>query len=425
MSGTGKRFTKTSSSSSSSFRTNKKSKGDDRSSVPLSLGKPSLRRRLEAYYRQVAPEQIENPHEWKDRFHKIWDKFGGSIPGEQKLATKLERKYGSIVRLHLAVDQQQQEKQLEERSTELSSNNSNNNLHIEKYYELSISQRDSGVVSFTSPDFDPVAALAHNDDDDDAVLRVNPWLADCPIFDRVELCRSILPRTDPLFRAAKRGPPFSATQAANTAAGKAANTKAPPAFVAIASMYQQGPFSLLYETLMRRKRVRVVIRYSNGIRGTLTGTLLAFDKHFNLLLRNVDEVYSPPNFVNNNNNISSDETEEECHKNQQQQQQSQSNTEIEVERRLRVYAGGHGSHVGEAWSCRQRHLPQILVRGDTVVSIYKPEMEQSCWPVTKKSPTDTLYRKQSARKHVSPQERIGTPGSLSLVVASRKRPAKT
>ena len=72
--------------------------------VPLSLGKPSLRRRLEAYYRQVAPEQIANHDDWKDRFEKIWEKFGNSFEGERKLRSKLEKKYGVAVRLRIVVE---------------------------------------------------------------------------------------------------------------------------------------------------------------------------------------------------------------------------------------------------------------------------------------------------------------------------------
>ena len=71
--------------------------------VPVNLGKPSLRRRLEAYYQRVSPEQIENESEWREKFDKIWEKFGGSVEGEQKLAAKLAKKYGSLVHLEIVV----------------------------------------------------------------------------------------------------------------------------------------------------------------------------------------------------------------------------------------------------------------------------------------------------------------------------------
>ena len=157
--------------------------------------------------------------------------------------------------------------------------------------------------------------------------------------------------------------------------------------------------SILYDAVMRRKRVRILVRYLDGIRGTLTGHLLAFDKHYNMLLRDVQEVYSP-HFV-----ISA------C-------KEGESRVEHELARRLRGYAPDCA--VGEAWTCRQRQLRQILVRGDNVVLVYRPDQEQSSWPVTNKSPQDTIYRKQSVRRNVPPHERVGTPGSLSLSIARQQ-----
>ena len=54
---------------------------------------------------------------------------------------------------------------------------------------------------------------------------------------------------------------------------------------------QQQPMSVLYK--LQKKRIRILVRYVNAIRGTLTGTLIAFDKHMNMILRDVIEIYSP------------------------------------------------------------------------------------------------------------------------------------
>lgn len=351
--------------------------------VPLSLGKPSLRRRLESYYSQVAPEQIRDKEEWKDRLDKIWEKFGGSVQGEQKLAAKLEKKYGSLVQLQIVVVDTKKQHPNPTPSQGAAKTEAQVKAE-EAYYEPTEAQYGSRVVSFIDDCFDPIAVLSSTYD---TVLESNPWLAECSILDRTEQCQSLLPQTDPLFKPAVQRSLKRPAESDTTST----KTKAPPAFAAIASSYKDGPLCILYEAMSRRKRVRVLVRYINGMRGTLTGHLLAFDKHFNLLLKDVEEVYSPRP-VN--------------------EEEGKSNTEVEVERRLRAYKG---DSLGEDWGCRIRRMAQIMVRGDNVVLVYKPEMERSCWPATRKSPKDTVYRKRSARKNVPPDQRVGTPGSLGLI----------
>ena len=41
-----------------------------------------------------------------------------------------------------------------------------------------------------------------------------------------------------------------------------------------------------------RQTVRVITRHERGVRGVATGTLVAFDKHFNLVLKGVEETYT-------------------------------------------------------------------------------------------------------------------------------------
>jgi hypothetical protein len=60
--------------------------------VPISLGKPSLRRRLEDYYSLIAPDQISNPQEWLTKYSVIYEKFGGSYEGSlPNWPTNMER----------------------------------------------------------------------------------------------------------------------------------------------------------------------------------------------------------------------------------------------------------------------------------------------------------------------------------------------
>ncbi|XP_063393065.1 U7 snRNA-associated Sm-like protein LSm11 [Cydia fagiglandana] len=52
-----------------------------------------------------------------------------------------------------------------------------------------------------------------------------------------------------------------------------------------------GPLSALRNAMKNNMRVKVVTRGPSGIRGALHGDLTAFDKHWNLVLTNVLEVY--------------------------------------------------------------------------------------------------------------------------------------
>lgn len=52
-----------------------------------------------------------------------------------------------------------------------------------------------------------------------------------------------------------------------------------------------GPSSLLYKIVRSGLPVRVVTRHKRGVRGEAIGKLTAFDKHFNLVLRDVKETY--------------------------------------------------------------------------------------------------------------------------------------
>lgn len=54
----------------------------------------------------------------------------------------------------------------------------------------------------------------------------------------------------------------------------------------------QGPLLLLRDWYAQRQRVRVVTRHERGVRGVAVGLLLAFDKHLNLVLRDVEETYT-------------------------------------------------------------------------------------------------------------------------------------
>lgn len=54
----------------------------------------------------------------------------------------------------------------------------------------------------------------------------------------------------------------------------------------------EGPLRVLASAFARRRRVRVTTRHARGVRGVAVGFVVAFDRHFNMVLRDVDEVYT-------------------------------------------------------------------------------------------------------------------------------------
>jgi small nuclear ribonucleoprotein (snRNP)-like protein len=336
---------------------------------------------LEAYYSLVAPDVLWDPVAWRSKFDLIYDKFGGAHEKERRLAVKLEKKYGSTVKLLLA----------ESVITDRTPNIDTAKKQDEEWYKLRPNEELSGILDFTSSDFDPVTALAASEND---VTNLNPWIASFPLLDHIDQFRTQLPECDPL----RRLPTVSRKRDRESENASSESKKPPkqlPAFGQLAADYETGPFCVLHTAFVNRQRIRVLIRYVNGIRGTLTGYLIAFDKHFNMILKDVNEVYSPCFSSSNLSNV-------------------------ERELRRRQTAVMYNDQQYE-WSVRERHMKQMMVRGDNVVMVYKAEEEQSAWPRTSKSPDGSIYRK----KEVPSESRLGTPGSLIYAYHRRQRQKET
>ncbi|KAG7371287.1 LSM domain containing protein [Nitzschia inconspicua] len=320
--------------------------------IPVSLGKASLRIRLEAYYSLIAPETLTNRSEWLGKFDQIYEKYGGTHQGERKLSSKLAKKYGTHVRLLLA---KSAESQQSSRGKE-----AQDGLRNEEWYQIAEGQRDSGELNALSRNFDPIAMLRAPDD---AVYAVNLWMnAGGMILDNVDKFASYLPLDDPQHRQI-RDAKIKLTTATTHSIGNVekggGKTKMVHPFDAIANVLDSGPISVLHR--LRKKRTTVVVRYVNAIRGTLTGTLIAFDKHMNMILRDVKETYSPRPIDNDG---------------------EKSNLELELERRNQM--GNRGTTnttdetgtgklpaTGSAGNTKTREMRQLLVRGDMVVSVYE------------------------------------------------------
>jgi small nuclear ribonucleoprotein (snRNP)-like protein len=405
------------------------------SNASINLGKPSLRIRLEAYYSLIAPDVIANQTEWRAKFDQIYQKFGGSYEGEKKLGVKLAKKYGTTIRLLLAESassaasdpQGRQQRSSIPTTTpaaisSIAPGESNITIQEDQWYTLLPQERDSGIVDFLSDCFDPFVALAAPESQ---VTHINPWIDECPLLDNVGKFLAHLPENDPLRRLNASNHKRQSMTAVAPPETTSQKPKSSSTFTVMAEEYEKGPLSVLYR--LQNHRIRVLVRYVNAIRGTVTGVLLAFDKHMNMILRDVEEVYTPRPVTRGSNSKDEELTGME----------PESNLELELKRRqnaLRECLAREGgqprqsnSHsqsrlqpeVHQQWCVRQRTMKQIMVRGDTVVLVYKAETERSTWPKTAKSPLKSRYNRPI--ETVPDDDRVGSPGSLIYALQRKQR----
>lgn len=104
--------------------------------------------------------------------------------------------------------------------------------------------------------------------------------------------------------------------------------------------------SILQKCVQDQSRIKVITRNRNGIRGFCKGLLIAFDKHWNLALWDVDETYSRPRYAKpeyDNGQLASTEKVGE--------------SVIRIEKTRR-----------KTQLC-QRHVSQLVLRGEHVVLV--------------------------------------------------------
>jgi small nuclear ribonucleoprotein (snRNP)-like protein len=349
----------------------------------------------------VAPEAISDSEDWRRKFEIIYNKYGGSVEGETKLAQKLAKKYGPQVRLLIAPPHRS-----------MRSGHSSDGVpsigmkHDENYFEVTDSQRGSRILNFTSEHFDAAYALVASERD---VTRSNPSMQldqrtnQSQKLDNISKFRSLLPMCDPQRNDPKaRSVPKAAAKANPTDDTK---QKKVPMLLSLSGKYESkksGPLSLLYSIVANRQRARVMIRYVDCVRGTLTGYVIAFDKHFNMIMRDVDEVYSgriTQNAKAVEAVVGTLKTTDASIINT-----APPKAKLEAQRRQCYPPDGSG---GPGPIIKQRHFHQLLVRGDNVVMIWKADAERSAHPLTKKSPSESMYSDS-----IPSESKVGTPGSL-------------
>jgi small nuclear ribonucleoprotein (snRNP)-like protein len=381
----------------------------------INLGKPSFKRRLEDYYSLISPDVI-SAIDWKLKFDQIYAKYGGSLQSELQLARKLEKKYGSAVKLLTVAAASQQSAQGgrgqrqgtpgegvgPSASSQPQETISTYKYHPEEWFELRPEEQGSGITDFTSSRFDPLAALQLRPDH--AKKDMKGFDVTAPLLDNVSKARRLLPAFDPLCVTVT-----STVSSSLSAIRPSTSDVASPALAINTSLLAQiaqnvgggggggtttktinnlnnrnkhkavigGPLSLLHRCFLERKRIKILVRYSSsGIRGQLTGCVVGYDKHFNMFLRDVDEVYTKPippiisiistcttSAASKHGHGTSGEEETETIINDNHHNLSQ--VEIEVQRRLMLRHQPNNTNI-----VKRRHVKQMFVRGDNVVSLW-------------------------------------------------------
>eukprot|EP00093_Oithona_nana_P000066 00066.XXX_53_1524_1 [CDS] Oithona nana genome sequencing. len=112
---------------------------------------------------------------------------------------------------------------------------------------------------------------------------------------------------------------------------------------------KDGPFSALQKCVTESRKIKVSTRKLNGVRGTCTGILVAFDKHWNLAMIDVDETYNRPRYRKPEALMELNKSDHHV-------------TERVGESVIRVLKTRRNTEL-----C-QRHVPQIVLRGEQILS---------------------------------------------------------
>eukprot|EP01128_Nolandella_sp_AFSM9_P002635 TRINITY_DN1300_c0_g1_i2.p1 TRINITY_DN1300_c0_g1~~TRINITY_DN1300_c0_g1_i2.p1 ORF type:complete len:198 (+),score=30.21 TRINITY_DN1300_c0_g1_i2:158-751(+) len=149
-----------------------------------------------------------------------------------------------------------------------------------------VREAPSAELDFFSDQFDPLLALR--------TPGLVPPVAAKPL-DNLHKCRSILPTTDPNYAAPRQTRPtepkvLSAEDLARLRAREhmQAVRKVNP-IQRIADQHVDGPLGALKALYEEKAQLHVVTRGFGEIRGNCVGKLLAFDRHWNLVLSRVTE----------------------------------------------------------------------------------------------------------------------------------------
>jgi len=122
------------------------------------------------------------------------------------------------------------------------------------------------------------------------------------------------------------------------------------------SVQKSGPLSVLATCLSSHRRIRVVVRGAHDMRGIATGFAAAFDRHFNLVLRDVEECFVVVDYGPNSR--------------WSRALLAGQVRELARDQRIGLLAlAPTKSPHGRPTKLLRRHVPQLFLRGDNIVTI--------------------------------------------------------
>ena len=196
-------------------------------------------------------------------------------------------------------------------------------------------------LDFASPHFDPLFALR------EGVKGAFKPPRDVRPLDYVGKFRGFLPKRDPHFvdyTAPRKGRSAESIAAQAAAKERAMRFKAKAAefatrekvidVLAAESRARGGPLSVLVKAFDEGRRVRVATRHRTGIRGVATAYVKAFDVYMNMVLQDVQETYS-----------------------------------VRLRHTVEDPKRPGRTRVKYALSSRSRHMNQVFLRGEQVVTV--------------------------------------------------------
>ena len=158
-------------------------------------------------------------------------------------------------------------------------------LHISKRNEVDREGFVSNILDVYSMEFNPVEALA-------ADVIALPFPEE-KSFDRLYKFRRLLPEAHPDFNVkvnlGKIAPSEKSKNKREMKKAQKKNTRKESFIDVISNSFKSGPLSIMKRCFMEQRKVKIYIRRLNGIKGTCEGYLEAFDRHFNVVLSDVNE----------------------------------------------------------------------------------------------------------------------------------------